>query len=103
MRKLQFVLIVGVILIGALATACSSTPAEPPTPAATPTPEVHPGEALVANRCSTCHSLGVIQNAKYDDAGWKITVERMVGMGATLNTEQQAQVIDYLAKTYSKQ
>lgn len=103
MRKIHFALFVCVIVMLLFTMSCSSTPAEPPTPAATPTPEVHPGEALVANRCSTCHSLGVIQNAKYDSAGWKVTVERMVGIGATLNAEQQTQVIDYLAKTYSKQ
>jgi hypothetical protein len=100
MRKIHFVLLVCVILTGLFVAGCSSTPT---TPAPTPTPEVHPGEALVANRCGTCHSVGVIQNAKYDDAGWKITVERMVGIGASLNAEQQTQVIDYLAKTYPKQ
>lgn len=103
MRKMQLVILISVIALGLFLAACSSTPAEPPTPAATPTPEVHPGEAIVANRCTVCHSLGVIENAKYDDSGWKTTVERMVSKGATLNAEQQTQVIDYLAKTYPKQ
>lgn len=97
--KMSF-LMIALLVVSFLVVAC--TPAEPPPPTPTPTPEVHPGEALVANRCSTCHSLGVIQNAKYDEAGWKITVDRMVGMGATLNDEQKGQVADFLAKTYGK-
>lgn len=97
--KISF-LMIALLAVTLLVVAC--TPAEPPPPTPTPTPEVHPGEALVANRCSTCHSLGVIQNAKYDEAGWKVTVDRMVGIGASLNDEQKVQVADYLAKTYGK-
>lgn len=98
MKKIQIALVF--VLIALLMGACSSTPA---TPAPTATPEVHPGQALVTSRCATCHSLGVIENAKYDEGGWKVTVERMVKSGATLNAEQQVHVIDYLAKTYPKQ
>ena len=100
MRKIQLLLFACVILMGLIVAGCSSTPA---TPAPTATPEVHPGQALVTSRCATCHSLGVIENANYDTDGWKVTVERMVRSGATLNAEQQVQVIDYLAKTYPKQ
>lgn len=100
MKSKISVLWVMLLALSLFVAACS--PAEPPPPTVTPTPEVHPGEALVSNRCSTCHSLGVIQNAKYDASGWKSTVDRMVTTGATLNDEQVVQVVDYLAKTYGK-
>ena len=100
MKSKMSVLIVMLLAMSLFVAACS--PAEPPPPTPTPTPEVHPGEALVANRCGACHSLGVIQNAKYDFSGWQVTVDRMVKSGASLNTEQVTQVVDYLAKTYGK-
>ena len=100
MKSKMSVLIVLFLAMSLFVAACS--PAEPPPPTPTPTPEVHPGEALVANRCGTCHSMGVIQNAKYDSSGWQVTVDRMVRSGAALNTEQATQVVDYLAKTYGK-
>lgn len=100
MKSKTSVLWIVLLALSLFIAACGS--AEPTPPPATPTPEVHPGEALVSGRCGTCHSLGVIQNAKYDEAGWKTTVDRMVNVGATLNDEQKAQVVDYLAKTYGK-
>lgn len=100
MRSKMSVLIAMLLAISLLVGACS--PAEPPPPTATPTPAVHPGEALVSGRCGSCHSLGLIENAKYDEAGWKTTVDRMVNNGATLNDEQKIQVADYLAKNYGK-
>ena len=98
-EKTGFFMLV-LLAIAILLAACA--PAEPPPPTLTPTPEVHPGEALVAERCAACHSLGVIQNASYDQAGWQTTVDRMISHGATLNAEQETQVVDYLAKTYGK-
>ena len=100
MKSKMSLVIVILLAMSLFIVACGS--AEPTPPPATPTPEVHPGEALVSGRCGTCHSLGVIQNAKYDAAGWKTTVDRMVNVGATLNDEQKVQVVDYLAKTYGK-
>ncbi len=99
--KTKIIVVIIVLLVMSLFIAACGSP-EPTPPPATPTPEVHPGEALVANRCGTCHSAGLVQNAKYDQAGWQTTVERMINSGATLNEEQKVQVVDYLAKTYGK-
>ena len=100
MKSKMSLLIVLLLAMSLFLVSCGS--AEPTPPPATPTPEVHPGEALVSGRCGTCHSLGVIENAKYDQAGWQVTVDRMVKSGATLNDEQKVEVVDFLAKTYGK-
>lgn len=92
---LALILITGLAL---LAAACSSAS----TPAPTATPEDHPGKALVSSRCTTCHPITTIETAKKDQAGWKITVDRMVKSGAQLNADQQAQAVEYLAVTFPK-
>lgn len=63
--------------------------------AAEPTP--HPGQALVETKCSTCHSIVQVNNAKYSREMWDSTVNRMVMAGMQITDEQKAQVIDYLA------
>ncbi|NDJ78155.1 MAG: hypothetical protein GYB65_18045 [Chloroflexi bacterium] len=55
------------------------------------------GEALVAQRCTTCHTIDRINNANYDRAGWDSTVARMEGYGAQLDAAERAAVLDYLA------
>jgi ribosomal protein L17 len=60
------------------------------------------GKSLVQDHCTVCHSLDRIQNTHKSADEWKTTVERMVGKGAQLNSDEQQVVIDYLAKTYPK-
>jgi hypothetical protein len=87
----------GIILMLSIAAGCAG---DPPTP--TPTPTVDPAPTLVAAKCGTCHPLANLQAAKYDEAGWATTVDRMIGKGAQLNADQKQLVVSYLAKTYSK-
>jgi cytochrome c5 len=58
------------------------------------------GEALVAERCTVCHSAERIDAADKDEAGWTTTVERMIGNGAVLTDEEKAAVIEYLTDTH---
>jgi hypothetical protein len=97
MKKWSIVL-VSILCLSFLVAACGSAS----TPAPTATPEEHPGKALVSSRCTTCHPIATLETAKKDQAGWKITVERMVSKGAQLDQEQQGHAIDYLALTYPK-
>jgi hypothetical protein len=60
------------------------------------------GEALTKERCSTCHDLQRVENAKKSPEEWKANVERMVGIGAKLNDAEQMAVIEYLSETYPK-
>ena len=112
-----------VLLLGAFVTACATQPTVAPTTPApaptdtsvpptdtpippTPTEEPQPaldGEALLKERCTVCHSLSRVEQARKTEADWRKTVERMVGKGAALNQEEQTAVIRYLAETYAQQ
>jgi hypothetical protein len=59
------------------------------------------GKALVEERCTKCHGLDRVTSAHKTKEEWKATVERMVGKGADLNTQEQEVVIEYLTATYS--
>jgi mono/diheme cytochrome c family protein len=55
------------------------------------------GAALVAERCSVCHTTDRIDAAVKDEAGWTATVDRMIGNGAQLNSAEREAVIAYLS------
>lgn len=55
------------------------------------------GAALVAERCTVCHTRERIDNASKDRAGWEATVDRMIGNGAKLTPEERAAVIEFLS------
>jgi len=55
------------------------------------------GNALVAERCTVCHTRERIDTASKDQAGWEATVDRMIGHGAQLNADERQAVIDYLS------
>lgn len=57
-------------------------------------------EALVSDRCSSCHSINRVNSKKADRDGWTATVTRMKERGAALTEEQVTQVIDYLTRTH---
>ena len=97
MKLRTLVIGLGIILILSIIAGCAGAP---PTP--TPTPTEDPGVALVASRCGTCHPLGNLEAANYDEAGWALTVDRMIGKGAQLNADQKQVVVSYLAKNYPK-
>jgi len=64
------------------------------------TPAALDGKALVQERCTKCHDMTRIQQAKKTPDVWKATVQRMIGHGAQLTQAEQDAVIAYLAKTY---
>lgn len=58
------------------------------------------GEILLQGRCTKCHDLARVERASKTRDEWQQTVERMVGKGADLSADEQALVVEYLAKTY---
>lgn len=98
MRKARPILL-GLGLILMLSAAC--TPSAAPAPSgAVPTAGAADGKALVAARCSVCHSTSRIEGAKKSRAEWEATVSRMKGKGAVLNAVETQAVLAYLAATF---
>jgi cytochrome c2 len=85
--EIKYAIVVVLVIATMVLVGCGS--------AAEPTP--HPGQALVETKCSTCHSIVQVNNAKYSREIWDTTVNRMVMAGLQITDEQKAQVIDYLA------
>jgi cytochrome c5 len=99
-----FAIVFLVLLLGSLFTACGGATREhisAPT-AEEGAPSALDGKSLVEERCTQCHDLGRVEQAKKTAEEWKATVERMVGKGAQLNQAEQEVVIQYLAETYPK-
>ncbi|MCX7682564.1 MAG: hypothetical protein N2508_11495 [Anaerolineae bacterium] len=98
------------LLTGSLLMACKGeteqTTTAPATEQQQATPQGQPasldGEALVAERCSTCHSLSPIRQTSRTGEEWREIVTRMVRKGAKLNAEEQEAVVKYLTETYGK-
>lgn len=90
-----------VAMVGCGASAEEPEGTEPPgteqptegTDAGGSTPQ---GEALVQSKCSMCHTLDRVNSAKYDEAKWTETVDRMVRNGAVLTAEEKTEIIAYL-------
>jgi len=95
MKARSIILILIAITLLLVTTQCSSKSSTGPTPT-----KGLDGSALVQERCTVCHSIERIQQAHKTADEWKTTVERMIGHGATLNADEKAAVIDYLAATY---
>jgi hypothetical protein len=58
------------------------------------------GQALVAERCTTCHSAARIDSEHMNEAGWTAVVDRMISYGAQLNADERDAVIAYLTETH---
>jgi len=80
------------------ATAAPATTAALATPAATEATAA--GAALLQERCTVCHNLARVENAKKSGDEWSATVQRMVGKGAKLSPEEQESLVKYLSATY---
>lgn len=62
-----------------------------------------PDASMVATKCSICHSVDYIQmNAPFmKHAGWEAEVRKMVKvMGAPIDEDDIARVVDYLTQQY---
>lgn len=88
-------------------SAPTPVPALSPEPSPTPEPTVTAvpaldGQKLLQERCTRCHSLDRVRQARKSEADWKATVERMVSKGAVLSAEELEAVVRHLAAAYPK-
>ena len=58
------------------------------------------GKTLVAERCLTCHSAGLITAQRKDAAAWGRTVTQMRTWGTVIQEKDQAALIAYLAQHF---
>jgi hypothetical protein len=97
-------------LMALLMNAGSSSSDENTTGEATATPSADTGssntgstldgQALVAERCTTCHSAARINGEHMNETEWTATVDRMITYGAQLNADERDAVIAYLTETH---
>jgi mono/diheme cytochrome c family protein len=74
----------------------AQTASPPPPPVAT----LPPGPALdlINERCSTCHTVGMISSKHKTADAWAATVQQMADRGAEISPEEMAVIVEYLAK-----
>jgi hypothetical protein len=57
-------------------------------------------KAIIIKSCTECHDLNKIIYEHRDEAGWQSTVKDMVRFGATIQPEEVAPVVAYLAQSF---
>ncbi len=79
-------------------------PVEPPPPDEPTAPDTTAAgsdpaamQALLQDRCTSCHGLDKVDAERTDRAGWTEIVDRMIGAGAVLTDAERADLIEYLA------
>ena len=51
---------------------------------------------IIEKRCTTCHNVSLIYNAKKSNSEWEKTIDRMLSYGVRLNDEEKQALIKYL-------
>ena len=90
-------LILTILVLMLFLAACSSGASTTTSPTTT-----LDGATLVQERCSKCHPLDRVTNARGTAAEWAAAVQAMVARGAQLTPEEETVVINYLSTTYGK-
>ena len=62
-----------------------------------------PGKAEIERICSQCHELTTAVSRRQDSAGWEVTVNKMVALGAELTDKETTAVLDYLAAHFASE
>jgi len=58
------------------------------------------GQAIVQQKCSTCHALKVVTGKKGSKQQWSTIVDRMITKGADVPEDDIDTVVDYLSKNF---
>jgi competence protein ComEA len=62
-----------------------------------------PGREETEKLCSGCHELARSISLRQNRDGWKATINRMIGLGATGSEEEFSAALDYLSTHYPAQ
>lgn len=110
----KWVFVITMLLTVGLLAACGGTETSQPTvppkeEAATEIPEaVEPttpphsidSEALLRQRCSSCHNLNRVTNKTWSQQQWEQNISDMIRRGARLNDEEREALVKFLAENY---
>jgi competence ComEA-like helix-hairpin-helix protein len=58
------------------------------------------GQAIVQQKCSSCHALKVVTGKKASRQQWSTIVDRMITRGADVSEDDIDTLLDYLAKNF---
>jgi competence protein ComEA len=58
------------------------------------------GQAIVQQKCASCHALKVITARKASRQQWSTTVDQMIARGADVSDDDVETLVDYLAKNF---
>ncbi|MGC1449657.1 MAG: helix-hairpin-helix domain-containing protein [Candidatus Sulfotelmatobacter sp.] len=58
------------------------------------------GQAIVQQKCSTCHALKVVTGKKASKQQWSTIVDQMITRGADVPDDDIETVVDYLTKNF---
>jgi competence protein ComEA len=61
----------------------------------------HPGKALLARVCGSCHGVESITEHPRTKADWSDTLEEMIRYGAQASDQEFEHIFDYLLRNYS--
>lgn len=92
MKNQVKILLITIMAVIFLITACSST--------STTSTNTLDGSTLLQERCTVCHNLSRVERAKHTPEEWQTTVNRMIGKGAKLTSDEKTLLIEYLSTTY---
>jgi competence ComEA-like helix-hairpin-helix protein len=58
------------------------------------------GQAIVQQKCSSCHALKVVTGKRASRQQWSIIVDQMITRGADISDDEVDTLLDYLAKNF---
>lgn len=53
---------------------------------------------IIEQRCSNCHSTGMVYGAKKSEENWEKTIDRMISYGTKLSENEREAIIHYLSE-----
>lgn len=96
MRLVNALAVASVAVVALVGCSSGSTGATSPSGAGG-TASADPGQAMVQNKCTMCHTLDRVDAVDYDLAQWQKTIARMKTNGLVITEEEAAQIAEYLA------
>ncbi|MHB1018175.1 MAG: hypothetical protein ACYC2X_09875 [Coriobacteriia bacterium] len=87
-----------VVALMLFAAGCGSEPEATPEPEPTPGEATGlDGEAILNEKCSSCHSIDQVLAQEYDAVGWAAVIDEMIIKGAVLTDDEAAALAEYLS------